>query len=91
DYARMKSARGVNVYEYDALLYTYLGFNLASPKFADRRVRQALAYATDKKQLVNLYILTGDTKAASQVLSEISKGAGDDQGDFHGTGNEARR
>jgi peptide/nickel transport system substrate-binding protein len=54
DYTRMKSARGVNVYEYDALLYTYLGFNLANPKFADRRVRQALAYATDKKQLVNL-------------------------------------
>ncbi|MDO8734124.1 MAG: tetratricopeptide repeat protein, partial [Elusimicrobiota bacterium] len=26
-----------------------------------------------KKQLVNLYILTGDTKAASEVLSEISK------------------
>ncbi|MBN3033412.1 MAG: peptide-binding protein [Candidatus Saganbacteria bacterium] len=54
DYTRMKAARGVNVYEYDALLYTYLGFNLANPKFADRRVRQALAYATDKKQLVGL-------------------------------------
>ena len=54
DYARMKTAKGVNVYEYDALLYTYLGFNLASPKFANPKVRQALAYATDKKQLVDL-------------------------------------
>lgn len=54
DYTRMKSVKGVNIYEYDVLLYTYLGFNLANPKFADRRVRQALAYATDKKQLVNL-------------------------------------
>ena len=54
DYARMKTAPGVKVYEYDALLYTYLGFNLASPKFADPKVRQALAYATDKKQLVDL-------------------------------------
>jgi peptide/nickel transport system substrate-binding protein len=54
DYARMKTAKGVNVYEYDALLYTYLGFNLASPKFANPKVRQALVYATDKKQLVDL-------------------------------------
>jgi peptide/nickel transport system substrate-binding protein len=54
DYSRMKTAKGVNVYEYDALLYTYLGFNLANPKFANPKVRQALAYATDKKQLVDL-------------------------------------
>jgi peptide/nickel transport system substrate-binding protein len=54
DYSRLKTAKGVNVYEYDALLYTYLGFNLANPKFADPKVRQALAYATDKKQLVDL-------------------------------------
>jgi len=32
-----------------------------------------------KKQLVNLYILTGDTNAASEVLSEISKVAPADQ------------
>jgi len=32
-----------------------------------------------KKQLVNLYILTGDTKAASEVLFEISKVADGDQ------------
>jgi len=54
DYRRMKTAKGIKVFEYDALVYTYLGFNLANPKFADRRVRQALAYATDKNQLVNL-------------------------------------
>lgn len=54
DYTRMKSAKKIKVYEYDSLVYTYLGFNLANKKFADKRVRQALAYATDKKQLVNL-------------------------------------
>ena len=54
DYKRMKTVKGINVYEYDVLLYTYLGFNLASPKFSDKRVRQALAYATDKNQLVGL-------------------------------------
>ncbi|MCU0641182.1 MAG: peptide-binding protein [Candidatus Margulisbacteria bacterium] len=54
DYSRMKTVKGIKVYESDVLLYTYLGFNLANPKFADKRVRQALAYATDRKQLVGL-------------------------------------
>jgi peptide/nickel transport system substrate-binding protein len=54
DYSRMKAVKGIKVFEYDALLYTYLGFNQANPKFADKRVRQALAYATDKNQLVSL-------------------------------------
>jgi len=54
DYQRMKLLAGINVFEFDALTYSYLGFNLANPKFADKRVRQALAYATDKEQLVKL-------------------------------------
>jgi peptide/nickel transport system substrate-binding protein len=54
DYRRLKTVKGIDLYEYDTLLYTYLGLNLANPKFADKRVRQALAYATDKNQLVNL-------------------------------------
>jgi peptide/nickel transport system substrate-binding protein len=32
--------------------YTYLGFNLKDPRFADRRVRQAFAYAIDKRQVI---------------------------------------
>lgn len=54
DHSRMKAQAGVNVFEYDALVYTYLGLNMANPKFKDIRVRQALAFATDKKQLVSL-------------------------------------
>lgn len=54
DYTRMKAVKGVKVYESDILLYVYLGLNLANPKFADVRVRQALAYATDRRQLVGL-------------------------------------
>jgi peptide/nickel transport system substrate-binding protein len=54
DYQRLKAKAGINVFEYDALTYTYLAFNLANPKFQDKRVRQALAYATDKEQLVKL-------------------------------------
>jgi len=56
DYSRMKKVKGIRVYEYDALLYTYLGLNLDKPCFKDRRVRQALAYATNKKQLVSLIL-----------------------------------
>jgi peptide/nickel transport system substrate-binding protein len=54
DFKKMKSAPRINVFEYDALTYTYLGFNLANPIFADKKVRQALAYAVNKNQLVNL-------------------------------------
>lgn len=71
DYKRMKSLEGINVFEYDNLVYTYLGFNLANPKFTDKRVRQALAHATNKKQLVNLIFkgLASPAYAPSAPLS----------------------
>ncbi len=34
--------------------YTYLGFNLLREKFQDRRVREAIALAIDKKELVDI-------------------------------------
>ncbi len=33
--------------------YTYLGFNLRDPRFADRRVRQAFAYAINKREVID--------------------------------------
>jgi peptide/nickel transport system substrate-binding protein len=33
-------------------VYTYVGFNLKDPRFADRRVRQAFAHAIDKRQVM---------------------------------------
>ncbi|OGC25224.1 hypothetical protein A2291_03400 [candidate division WOR-1 bacterium RIFOXYB2_FULL_42_35] len=71
DYRRMKSLKGINVFEFDSLVYTYLGLNIANPKFADKRVRQALAYATNKKQLVNL-VLKGLGSAAYAPSAPIS-------------------
>ncbi len=56
DYSRVKNLKGVNVFEYDALMYVYLGLNLDKPIFKDKRVRQALAYGTDKNQLVSLIL-----------------------------------
>jgi peptide/nickel transport system substrate-binding protein len=37
-------------------MYTYLGFNLEDPRFSDRRVRQAIAYAVDKQELVDIVL-----------------------------------
>jgi len=56
DFSRVKKLPGINVFEYDELMYVYLGLNLDKPVFADRRVRQALACATDKNQLVSLIL-----------------------------------
>ncbi|MBF0281441.1 MAG: peptide-binding protein [Zetaproteobacteria bacterium] len=48
DYAR---------YRYTAPVYTYLGFNLKRPMFADQRVREAMAYAIDRQELVDGVLL----------------------------------
>jgi peptide/nickel transport system substrate-binding protein len=37
--------------------YTYLGYNLANPKFSDQRVRQALNYAVDKQEIIDVVLL----------------------------------
>jgi peptide/nickel transport system substrate-binding protein len=37
--------------------YTYLGYKLSNPKFSDKRVRQALNYAVDKNEIINIVLL----------------------------------
>jgi len=44
-------------YKYTASAYTYLGFRLSHPFFKDPRVRQAIAYATDKQALIDGVLL----------------------------------
>ena len=39
-------------YEYYAPTYTYIGWNNEHPIFRDKRVRQAMTYLTDRKQIV---------------------------------------
>jgi peptide/nickel transport system substrate-binding protein len=46
-----------NKYRYLAFSYTYLGYNLQSPLFQDRRVRQALSYAIDKDSIIKGVLL----------------------------------
>lgn len=90
DYNRMKTVKGIKVYEFDALTYTYLGFNLANPKFSDKKVRQALAYATDKDQLVSL-IFRGLASPAYAPSAPISWAYSDDVPKFSYDPQKARK
>jgi peptide/nickel transport system substrate-binding protein len=49
--------KNFNKYRYVANAYAYLGFNLRDPRFQDRRVRQAMAYAIDKQEIVDGVLL----------------------------------
>ena len=44
-------------YQYLANAYTYLGFNLRDPRFQDKRVRQAIAHAIDKQEIIDGVLL----------------------------------
>jgi len=44
-------------YKYLSSGYTYLGFNLKDSRFRDKRVRQALAYAIDKEEIIKVVLL----------------------------------
>lgn len=61
----------INLFKYDDLVYTYLGFNLRSPKFADVRVRKALSCAVNRKQLIGLIFL-GQASPAYSPCAPIS-------------------
>jgi len=46
-----------NKYRYLSFGYTYLGFRLSHPFFKDKRVRQAIAYAVNKKEVIEGVLL----------------------------------
>jgi len=49
--------KAYNKYRYPTFAYTYFGFNLKDPRFADRRVRQAFTYAINKQELIDGVVL----------------------------------
>jgi len=49
--------KAYNKYPYPANAYTYFGFNLKDPRFADKRVRQAFAYAINRREIIEGVIL----------------------------------
>ncbi len=69
--------KGVNLFKYDALLYSYFGFNLRSPKFSDVRVRRALSYAVNRKQLIGL-VFRGYASPAYSPSAPVSWAYSDD-------------
>lgn len=54
-------------YRYLGSAYTYLGFNLKKPMFADKRTRQAMSYAVDRQGLINA-VLFGQGKAIASIF-----------------------
>ncbi len=44
-------------YHYLSNSYTYLGFNLLDSRFQDKRVRQAIAYAIDRQEIIDGVLL----------------------------------
>lgn len=46
-----------NKFRYPSAFYTFLGFNLKDPRFADLRVRQAFAHAINKRELIDGVVL----------------------------------
>jgi peptide/nickel transport system substrate-binding protein len=55
-YKRQTNSRYFNnnfrKFRYPAFAYTYMGFNLRHPWFKDKRIRQAIAYAIDKEEVI---------------------------------------
>lgn len=56
--------RSFNKYRYLSFGYSYLGYNLRKPLFQDVRVRQAIAHAIDKQELID-GVLLGLGRAAT--------------------------
>lgn len=47
-----KSLSNVHIFEYPGLYYQYLGYKLNNPILKDKTVRQAIAYAIDRKGII---------------------------------------
>jgi len=59
-----------NKYRYPAFAYTYMGFNMSDPRFADKRVRQAISYAIDQDSLIQGVLLGFGTRCTGPLPPE---------------------
>lgn len=71
DYELVSSFKNSTVYKYEALNYTYIGFNLKNPILSDKKVRQALAYGYDRKPVIDK-IIKGLGTEANSTMSPLS-------------------
>ncbi|MCK9275400.1 MAG: peptide-binding protein [Syntrophales bacterium] len=49
--------KNYNKFKYLSFSYTYLGYNMENPLFADKRVRQAISYAINKEEIIDGILL----------------------------------
>ncbi len=57
-----------NKYRYPSSTYVYLGYNLRHPLFGDKRIRQALAAAIDKDELIQGVLFGMGCKARGPIV-----------------------
>lgn len=60
-----------NKYRYLAFAYTYFGFNLTRKPFDDKRVRKAIAYAIDKKEIIKGVLLGHGEEATGPYKPDV--------------------
>lgn len=58
-------------FRYPANAFTYMGYNLKSPLFADKKVRQAFAYAIDRQSIID-GVLMGIGRPCTGPFSYVS-------------------
>lgn len=58
-------------FRYPTNIYTYMGYNLRSPLFSDKKVRQALAYAIDRQSIID-GVLLGLGRPCTGPYSDVS-------------------
>lgn len=63
----MKREPSIEVTEQPGTIYAYVAFNLDDAKLASPDVRQALAYATDREEIIR-YLLRGQARTADEPL-----------------------
>ena len=71
DVPKFKKDKSIRVYQYEDLLYTYMGFNLKHPFFRSLDVREAIAHAINKPAMIQ-GILKGFGSVANMPVSPVS-------------------
>jgi peptide/nickel transport system substrate-binding protein len=69
DYPRFN--REFNKFKYLSFSYTYIGYNLKHPFFKDKRVRQAISYAINKKEIIDGILLSQGVEATGPYKPDM--------------------
>jgi ABC-type transport system substrate-binding protein len=80
-YAEARSLYSDRIFEQASNSYTYLGIPVYRTEFQDKRVRQAISLAIDRKAIID-EIYNGQYLAASTILSPNFPGFREHPGDF---------